>query len=47
MHHLMLVTLSLPKGDSSDEARSTAFSLLIEDDSFVGEGGRFGCPLAD
>jgi len=47
MHHLMLVTLSLPDGGTSKEARDSAFSLLVEDDSFVGEGGRFGCPLAD
>jgi hypothetical protein len=47
MHHLMLVTLSLPDGGGSDEARNSAFSLLLEDHSFVGEGGRFGSPLAD
>ena len=48
MHHLMLVTLSLPTGGSSDETRRSSFSRLIDDDSFVGEGGgRFGSPLAD
>jgi hypothetical protein len=47
MQHLMLVTLSLPDGGNSDEARRSAFSQLIDDDSFVGDGGRFGCPLAD
>jgi hypothetical protein len=47
MHHLMLVTLSLADCSNSKEARQSAFSRLIEDDSFVGEGGRFGCPLAD
>jgi hypothetical protein len=47
MHHLMLVTLSLPAGGNSEEARSAAFSRLIDDDSFCGEGGRFGHPLAD
>jgi hypothetical protein len=47
MHHLMLVTLSLPEGGTSDDARNRAYSLLLEDSSFCGEGGRFGCPLAD
>jgi hypothetical protein len=47
MHHLMLVTLELPNGGSSEEARRSAYSTLIEDHSFVGESGRFGCPLAD
>lgn len=47
MHHLMLVTLSLPDGGASEDARDSAFDLLAEDDSFCGQGGRFGCPLAD
>ena len=47
MHHLMLVTLSLPDGGNSEDARDSAYDLLTEDDSFCGEGGRFGCPLAD
>jgi hypothetical protein len=46
MHHLMLVTLSLDSGASA-EARDSAYDQLMNDDSFVGEGGRFGCPLAD
>ncbi len=47
MHHLMLAILSLPDGANSEEARRTAYSMLIEDNSFVGEGGRFSFPLAD
>jgi len=47
MHHLMLVTLSLAHKGTSEKARDSAHSLLSEDDSFVGEGGRFGSPLAD
>ena len=47
MQHLMLVTVELHQNGSSEEARSLAYSALAEDDSFVGEGGRFGCPLAD
>jgi len=39
--------LSLPQDGSSEEARSSVHNLLLEDDSFCGEGGRFGCPLAD
>ncbi len=47
MHHLMLVTLSLPDGGNSEDARDSAYDLLMNDDSFVGEGGRFGSPLSD
>ncbi len=47
MHHLMLVTLSLPETGTSEKARDSAFSRLMNDDSFCGEGGRFGSPLAD
>jgi hypothetical protein len=47
MHHLMLVTLSLADNGTSESARNSAYRLLMEDDSFVGEGGRFGSPLAD
>jgi len=46
MHHLMLVTLSLDNG-GSDEARHSAYSQLMDDNSFCGDGGRFGSPLAD
>ena len=46
MHHLMFVTLSLV-GDCSVDARKAAHSKLSNDDSFCGEAGRFGCPLAD
>jgi hypothetical protein len=47
MHHLMLVTVALGKDSTSEQARRSAYSHLSEDDSFVGEGGRFGSPLAD
>jgi hypothetical protein len=47
MHHLMLVTLSLPDSDNSADARGSAYDQLSNDDSFVGEGGRFGSPLCD
>ena len=46
MHHLMLVTLSLKDG-TSDEARASAYSQLMDDASFCGDGGRFGAPLCD
>jgi hypothetical protein len=46
MHHLMLVTLSLEDG-TSDKARASAYSQLVDDTSFCGEGGRFGSPLCD
>ena len=44
MHHLMLVTLSLPDSDNSADARGSAYDQLSDDDSFCGEGGRFGSP---
>ena len=47
MHHLMLVTLSLPDSDNSANARGSASDQLSNDDSFVGEGSRFGSPLSD
>ncbi len=47
MHQLLLVTLSLPKDNTSEAARESAFSQLVDDQSFCGEGGRFSCPLAD
>jgi len=43
----MLVTLSLPDAGRSDDARGAAYSLLSEDDSFCGDGSRFGSPLCD
>jgi len=46
MHHLMLVTLSLENGASA-EARDSAYDQLMDDNSFCGDGGRFGSPLAD
>jgi hypothetical protein len=47
MHHLLLITLALTSGDTSLEARMSARSQLTDDDSFCGEGGRFGSPLCD
>ena len=47
MHHLMLVTLSLDDITTADTVRDSAYDRLMDDDSFVGEGGRFGSPLAD
>lgn len=47
MHELLLVTLSVPEGATSEDARRRAHDLLIHDDSFCGEGGRFGVPLCD
>jgi hypothetical protein len=47
MHYLMLITLAIEPGESSQDARDRAFATLAEDDSFCGEGGRFGSPLCD
>lgn len=47
MHYRMLVTISLPDGATSQDARQAAYSALMNDCSFCGEGGRFGSPLCD
>jgi hypothetical protein len=47
MHYLMLITLTMLPGETSLAARRRTFNLLIEDDSFCGEGGRFGSPICD
>lgn len=47
MHFRMLITMSLPEGATSDDARQKAWQTLLNDPSFCGEGGRFGTPLCD
>jgi hypothetical protein len=47
MHYLMLITLSMLPGENSQQARERAFSLLQDDPSFCGDGGRFGTPFCD
>lgn len=47
MHFQMLVTLSQPAEMSSENVRHTVFESLQNDESFCGDGGRFGCPLSD
>jgi hypothetical protein len=47
MHYLMLITLTMLPGETSEQGRNRAFDLLQEDRSFCGDGGRFGHPLCD
>lgn len=47
MHHRLLITLAMEDGATSLDTRSSTRSKLLEDDSFCGEGGRFGSPLCD
>ena len=47
MHYRMLVTLAAERGETSFQARHRVFDLLMDDPSFCGDGGRFGCPVAD
>ncbi len=47
MHHRLLITLTMTPGATSLDARIRARSKLLEDDSFCGQGGRFGAPLCD
>jgi hypothetical protein len=47
MHYLMLVTLEMQDDATSLCARMKARDLLLKDDSFCGQGGRFGSPMCD
>jgi hypothetical protein len=47
MHNRMLITLTPPAGADSERVRQNAFGRLIVDDSFCGDGGRFGSSLCD
>jgi len=47
MHHLMLASLTLALGGTSDKARQIAYSRLLEDHSFCGQGGRLHSALCD
>jgi len=47
MHYLLLVTLSTWPDANSDAVRDQVHDALSRDDSFCGEGGRFGSPLCD
>ena len=47
MHFRMLVTISREGIKTSEEARNAVHNKLLEDQSFCGDGGRFGSPVAD
>lgn len=47
MHYLLLITLSAPADAKSTEIRTEVYERLMHDDSFCGQGGRFGSPLCD
>jgi len=47
MHNRLFVTLDAPADAGSQQVREDAFNRLMDDDSFCGEGGRFGHPLCD
>lgn len=47
MHYSLMVTVGKDKAENSEEARNYVQSELENDDSFVGEGGRFSSPIAD
>jgi len=47
MHHLMLITITMSDGATSQDARLRVYSKLVDDPSFCGEGRRFRSPLAD
>lgn len=47
MHNRLYVTLDAPADAGSEQVRKDAFNRLMDDNSFCGEGGRFGGPICD
>ena len=47
MHYRLLVTLEASADADSADVRDSVHDQLLNDDSFCGEGGRFGSPLCD
>ncbi len=47
MHNRFLVTITMPEGSTSEDARRKVFNDLLNDHTFCGEGGRFSSPLCD
>lgn len=47
MHYRMIITIDAAPEDDSETVRREVFDRLMDDDSFCGEGGRFGFPLCD
>jgi hypothetical protein len=47
MHYRMLITLKFPADAESMDVRGEVYDRLLTDDSFCGDGGRFGSPLCD
>ncbi|MGH7194056.1 MAG: hypothetical protein ACREJM_11075 [Candidatus Saccharimonadales bacterium] len=47
MHNRLLITLTPEPGADSEAVRHDAFNRLVADNSFCGDGGRFGSPLCD
>ncbi|HWB10544.1 MAG TPA: hypothetical protein VG826_15045 [Pirellulales bacterium] len=47
MHNRLLLTLDAPADAGSEQVREDAFDRLMDDNSFCGEGGRFGGPICD
>src|SRR5258707_7353770 len=47
MHYRMLIPLDSPADADSADVRREVFDRMMADDSFCGDGGRFGSPLCD
>jgi len=47
MHSRLFVTVNKEGKETSEQVRRRVYHALIDDCSFVGEGGRFGAPVAD
>ena len=47
MHQKLFVAFNKENAENSTEARNHVYSTLVDDPSFVGEGGRFSSPIAD
>jgi hypothetical protein len=47
VHYRLYVLTNKGNAKTSEEAREYVYNQLSNDDSFAGEGGRFGSPIAD
>ena len=47
MHYRLLITIEYPADTDPMAVIREAYGRLAKDDSFCGEGGRFGSPLCD
>jgi|GEM_PF-1669689 len=47
MHSRLFVTINKEGKETSEQVRQRVYDALLDDPSFIREGGRFGAPVAD